>query len=219
MAYVSANNGNSKAITLGAVALLHIAAGYALVNGLAGPILKIFVPPPLAGYQIPNRPTPPPEPPKGDVKPDNSQLTTTSRGPIANSGPVVLFPTGPIELPPGTGGIGEVEFPQPLPSPLPSFSSKAAKPQGNPGLWVTPNDYPTSELRLDHEGVTGFRATIGTDGKVTSCEITVTSGWPGLDRAACQKITARARFEPASDSSGAIVPGTYRNSVRWEIPD
>lgn len=219
MAYISANSGNSKAITLGAVALLHIAAGYALVNGLAGPILKIFVPPPLAGYQIPNRPTPPPEPPKGDVKPDNSQLTTTSRGPIINTGPVVLFPTGPIELPPGTGGIGEVEFSQPLPSTLPSFSSKAAKPLGRPGLWVTPNDYPTSELRLDREGVTGFRVTIGIDGKVTSCEITATSGWAGLDRAACQKITTRARFEPASDSSGAIVPGTYRNSVRWEIPD
>ena len=134
MAYVSANNGNSKAITLGAVALLHIAAGYALVNGLAGPILKIFVPPPLAGYQIPNRPTPPPEPPKGDVKPDNSQLTTTSQGPIINAVPVVLFPTGPIELPPGTGGIGEVEFPQPLPSPLPSFSSKAAKPSAQRSL-------------------------------------------------------------------------------------
>ncbi len=219
MAYVSANNGNSKAITLGAVALLHIAAGYALVNGLAGPILKIFVPPPLAGYQIPNRPTPPPEPPKGDVKPDNSQLTTTSQGPIINTGPVVLFPIGPIELPPGIGGIGEAEFPQPLPSPLPSFSSKAAKPLGRPGSWVTPNDYPTSELRLDHEGVTGFRVTIGIDGKVASCEITTTSGWPGLDRATCQKITARARFEPASDTSGAIVPGTYRNSVRWEIPE
>jgi periplasmic protein TonB len=219
MAYVSTNSGNSKAITLGAVALLHVAAGYALVNGLAGPILELFVPPPLAGYQIPNRPTPPPEPPKGDVKTDNSQLTTTATGPIVNTGPVVLFPTGPIELPPGTGGLDMVEFPQPIPTPLPSFAAKSTRPSGSPGLWVTPNDYPASELRLEHEGLTGFQVTVGANGRVTSCAITASSGWPVLDRVACQKITARARFEPASDTSGAVVPGTYRNSVRWEIPD
>lgn len=219
MAYVSANSGNTKAITLGAVALLHVAAGYALVTGLAGPILNIFVPPPLAAYQIPNRPTPPPEPPKGEVKPDNSQFTTTTIGPIVNTGPVVLFPTGPIELPAGTGGIGEVEFPQPFPSPLPSFAAKSAKPSGIPGLWVTPNDYPASELRMEHEGVTGFRVTVAANGRVSACEITTSSGWPALDRAACLKITARARFDPASDASGAIVTGTYSNSVRWEIPD
>ena len=221
MAYVSANSGNTKAITLGAVALLHVAAGYALVNGLAGPILKIFVPPPLAGYQIPNRPTPPPEPPKGDVKPDNRHLTTTPVGPLINTAPVVLFPTGTIELPSGMGGIIDAQFPQPLPSPspLPSFAAKSVKPSGSPGLWVTSNDYPTSELRLEHEGLTGFRLTVGANGRVTSCEVTASSGWPVLDRAACQKIAARARFEPASDASGAAVPGTYRNSVRWEIPD
>ena len=219
MAYVSANSGNTKAITLGAVALLHVAAGYALVNGLAGPILEIFVPPRLAGYQLPITPPPPPEPAKGDVKPIDSHITTTTTGPVVNTGPLVTFPTGPIELPSGTGGLDTVEFPQPLPSPLPSFAARSARPSGRPGLWVTPNDYPASELRMEHEGVTGFQVTVGANGRVTTCEVTASSGWPVLDRAACQKITARAKFEPASDTSGAVVPGTYRSSVRWEIPD
>ena len=40
----------------------------------------------------------------------------------------------------------------------------------------------------------------------------------GLDRATCDNVARRARFEPATDASGANVAGSYANNIRWVIP-
>ena len=40
-----------------------------------------------------------------------------------------------------------------------------------------------------------------------------------LDDATCRLISRRAQFDPATDETGARVPGTYTGSVRWELPD
>jgi protein TonB len=107
---------------------------------------------------------------------------------------------------------------QPLPSPSASFTPRGATPLGSPGTWVSTDDYPASDLRLDHEGISRFRVTVGADGRVQNCEITRSSGFPGLDRAACANVAKRARFKPATDASGATVGGSYSSSVKWEIP-
>lgn len=100
----------------------------------------------------------------------------------------------------------------------PVFPPKLAKPIGKPGLWVTPNDYPAIALRLRQEGVTRFQLNIGTDGKVQSCEITVSSGHAALDDAACANLRRRARFVAATGPDGGAVPGTYASAVRWTLP-
>ena len=66
---------------------------------------------------------------------------------------------------------------------------------------MTVNDYPTAELSAGHEGITRFRLSIGTDGKVQSCEITESSGFPRLDQAACANLKKRARFVAATDAA------------------
>ena len=43
--------------------------------------------------------------------------------------------------------------------------------------------------------------------------------YPGLDAATCDKLARRAKFDPASDETGAAVPGTYTGAVRWQIPE
>ena len=91
-------------------------------------------------------------------------------------------------------------------------------PTGNPGLWVTTNDYPASALKEDRDGLVGFSLTIGQDGKVMSCDITSSSGSPDLDSTACTLITQRARFSPAKDARGKPQIGQYTNRVRWQIP-
>jgi len=53
---------------------------------------------------------------------------------------------------------------------------------------------------------------------VQSCTVTTTSGFPGLDKATCDNVGRRARVEPATDSSGNAVHGTYSGSIRWVIP-
>ena len=91
-------------------------------------------------------------------------------------------------------------------------------PTGNPGLWVTTNDYPALALREGREGLVGFTLTVGTDGRVESCDITLSSNSPDLDAAACSLIRQRARFTPARNIKGKAQAGLYANRVRWQIP-
>lgn len=135
---------------------------------------------------------------------------------MPSEGTTVLPPTGGTERT-GDDDIGTVLFPrEPQPPQVPPLR---AKPKGNPGLWVTPNDYPTDDLRREHTGTTRFRLTIEPDGRVGDCAITVSSGWPGLDAATCAKLASRARFEPATDSTGARTRGSYSGAVSWRMPE
>lgn len=219
MAYVDTINSNRRIGTLALVGAIHVGLGYALVTGFAATVIPtlereiktIFVPKP-------------PEPvPTPTVTPRSKPDTTTLAPPPPNDTRNPFDQPGPIELPPiGTGdrglGIDEVTFPGPTPSPGPSFATKPARPKGNPGLWVTTNDYPQSAIRSEAEGVVKFRLSVGTNGRVTGCEVTGSSGTEALDQAACAKLMLRGRFEPASDSTGALVAGSYTGAVRWQLP-
>lgn len=100
-----------------------------------------------------------------------------------------------------------------------SAEPKEAEPVGNPGAWVTPQDYPPRALREDREGVTSFDLTVGPDGKVAKCEVTTPSGYEDLDAMTCMVLTERAEFHPATDAEGNAVSGAWSSSVRWQIPD
>lgn len=104
----------------------------------------------------------------------------------------------------------------PPPVPKPTLS-RPPKPRNNPGLWVNMLDYPRSSHGYD-EGTSGFRVTVGPDGLVTACDITMSSGSAMLDAATCSNITRRARFEPATDADGKPTIGSYANRVTWRIP-
>jgi TonB family protein len=107
----------------------------------------------------------------------------------------------------------QTTFPVPMPG-----KSRAATPKGNPGSWVTTNDYPSIALRSEMEGTSGFRLTISPAGLITNCTITASSGSPPLDEATCVNVTRRARFDPALDEKGKPIMGTYSSRVRWQIP-
>lgn len=94
-----------------------------------------------------------------------------------------------------------------------------AVPKGNPGLWVTTDDYPPSALREEGQGVVRFVLDVDPTGVPVNCSVTQSSGRDDLDDTACRLVTERARFEPAKDSKGKPVAGTYANSVRWQIPE
>jgi protein TonB len=219
MAYI--NIERNRAATLAVVGALHAGVIYALVVGLAGPVWKMIEKQPFVGQQIP-LPKPPPE-------------ATRTAEPRTSSKPTQQDPANPLPLPqkpstdPGqkmdpvaSTGTGE-DFPLPLPRTLPSppperFPPTLSRPIGQPGLWVTANDYPSADLRAEHEGTTRFQLSIGADGRVQSCKITVSSGFATLDAAACANIRKRGRFAAATDAMGARVASTYSSAVRWTIP-
>lgn len=220
MAYVDTRNAQRNYGTVALVAAIEIAIGAALVAGLAAK----FVPKPdekIIGINVPvPKPVPTPEV-EPQAQKNTAPLTQPSprpQDPFQNTGPLPLPTSGPAPGPSGTEGIGEATFPTPSPSPTALLATKPARPKGNPALWVSTNDYPQVAIRGELEGTVRFRLGIGTNGRVTSCEVTGSSGHAPLDQAACAKLTQRGRFEPASDGSGALVAGSYTGAVRWQLP-
>lgn len=90
-------------------------------------------------------------------------------------------------------------------------------PAGNPGKWVTMEDYPFSALRSEAEGVTRFTLKIDAEGAPAECNVTNSSGHDDLDSTTCALMEERARFKPALDAQGKPVAATWSSSVRWMI--
>jgi protein TonB len=201
------------------VILLHAFLGYALVTGLAYDavvaIKEKMTVVDVKEEEPPEEEEPPPEPEK-QIEP-----------PVVSPPPMVVTVTPPptvrtVDTPPPAAPIVPTAAP-PAPSAPPPPPPPVAKrpnpiPKGNPGNWANTNDYPSRALQQEREGTTGFRVTVGPNGRVTDCQITSSSGHADLDQATCSNVTRRARFDPALDGSGNPTTGTYSNRVRWQIP-
>jgi protein TonB len=218
MAYADQQMSGNKIAALIIVALLHVVLVYALVTGLAYSAFKKIKEVTTAVKIDPDKPPPPPPPPppKTDTPPPPPIVAPPP--PITFNAPspqiqTVTTPPPPIPAPPPA-----VAVPAPPAPPPPRFSPKGAVPKGRPGDWASDNDYPTRALQLGQEGITGFHLTLGTDGKVTNCDITKSSGSPELDKTTCDLMRRRARFTPAMDGDGNPTTGNYTSSVRWQIP-
>jgi protein TonB len=215
MAYADQEMSGNKIAAFVVVALLHLILGYALVTGLAYEGMKQIAKK-LTTVEIKKdekkEEKKPPPPPKKIAPP-----------PIVAPPPKVNINTAPpaIEVVPVAPPPPPVYVAPPAPAapPPPRIQPKAASPKGNPGNWATTNDYPTRALREERAGVTGFRVSVGADGKVSSCQVTSSSGSPDLDEATCSNVTRRARFNPATDGEGQPTSGSYSGRVRWVIPE
>jgi protein TonB len=161
------------------------------------------------------------------IEPAEKVHTQQPSASTRDPGAAVVFTVNPtniradgadIILPPMGGSTLSGDLPPLVKPPVDEFTPKRAQPMGRPGLWVTPNDYPGAELRAEHEGATGFELSIGADGKVQSCRVTVSSGFPALDTAACTNLRKRGKFAAATDATGTAVASTYSSTVHWTIP-
>ncbi len=218
MAYIDQSVGRRQRLAVMAIAgAIQAAAIVALIHGFTVTFIKTQPDPNPQAPQIPLTPPPMPKdlpPPKPPVEQEMPRNPLPPRPLPPIGGTIIEMP--PVPQPPAPMPTQAYTPPEPLPSP--AFTPRAAKPRGAPGNWATPNDYPSRDLREGNQGVTGFALEIGTDGKVQSCTVTRGSGFPGLDKATCDNVARRARFEPASDGSGARIPGSYRGSISWRIP-
>lgn len=226
MAYVQPNTLNQKASTIVIVAALHAVGLYAIIAGLSIGFAPPGPPPVISAKNFPldpPKPTPTPKVIPSQTPPIDRTIFVppppggTPPNPFATGRPFGEEGTGSGTL--GGTGAGDVDIPDPIPDPTPRFTPRNPRAQGNRSLWVTTDDYPRREAEDGHEGLTGVRLNIGTNGRVTGCEVTSSSGWPNLDRAACTWLTRRARFEPATDNAGEVTAGHFNTSVRWQLPD
>lgn len=114
----------------------------------------------------------------------------------------VLLPPPPIAAPPAA-----IVLPP-----------QAAAPKGNPAKWFGADAYPAEAIRNEEEGRTVSRILIGRDGRVRSCGIVTSSGYPRLDAATCDILVRRGAFEPARDAAGRAIEATRQMPVRWVLP-
>lgn len=220
MAYAEQKMSGNRITALVIVALIHVVIGYALISGLAYEGVKAVMKKvtTVDVKEEEKKPEPPPPPPKQDTPPPPivappppvnvavtppAIQTVVTPPPPAPVMPVIAAPAAP---------------PAPPAPPAPKGPATAASPKGDPGSWVTTDDYPSAPLREGAQGTTAFHITIGTDGKVASCEVTSSSGNDQLDKATCMYVTRRARFKPAADSDGHPVMGSYSSRVKWVVP-
>lgn len=223
MAYLDTAGTSRKLGTGAAVLALEAGLGLALVTGLATTMTAPKDPVVITHHiPLPKKTLPPPPKAKEQARKDPNVLDRPDT--------LIKLPPAPTDTTfteltddRGSGGtevLGEAKFPTPEPttSPPPLFKPIAAKPKGKWQQWVTTNDYPTHDLRAEHQGTTRYRLSVDTAGRVSNCAVITSSGWPGLDKAACDRVSNRARFEAATDQSGARVTGSYAGSVTWQIP-
>jgi len=221
MAYVDRNAGNARVAVVTAVALLHGAAIYALISGLAVSYIKEVTTVLTAGNIPVDPPSPPPSPRIEDkaVIERSPVVTPNPKLPLPNPNAGLTIDTSLI-LPVNPRALEDASFIQTPPTPpSPAFTPNPARPRGDKSQWATTSDYPARDLREGNQGTPGFTLTIGSDGRVTDCTITRSSGFAGLDDATCRNVSRRARFEAAIDGNGKRVPGTYSSNIRWVIPE
>jgi len=207
------------------VALLHALLGYALITGLAYNVVK-KVAADLKTFNVEEEPPPPEEKPP-PPPPDQPQTPP----PMVTPPPIVRTNTPPppmvttnVAPPPQITPVATPAPPAPPapppppPPPPPPKKVTPAKAKANLASLFSDEDYPASAVRAGESGATGFRLEVGANGRVTNCTITSSSGSSALDSTTCRLLRSRARFTPATDSTGAPTSDVSTGRIVWRLP-
>ncbi len=82
---------------------------------------------------------------------------------------------------------------------------------------ISADDYPSAAQRNEEQGTTAVRLDIGTNGRVTNCTVTSSSGSASLDSTTCRLLTSRARFTPARDDTGQATSDSVSTRITWRL--
>ncbi len=212
--------GSNRTVAIIIVALIHVLLGYVLVSGLAYNAVKKAAED-LKTFDVEDEPPPPPEEPP--PPPEDSPVPPPPQ--VSAPPPLVRIesPAPPIQTTPNIQPVVITPRADPVPPrpPAPPAPRKVqtARAQGSlPGLFST-DDYPASALNNEEQGTTVVRLTIGTNGRVSDCTVTSSSGSRSLDNTTCSIIRRRARYSPARDENGNAVTDTDTARIRWQLPE
>ena len=220
MAYADQGMSSRRITAIVVVALLHALLGYAFVTGLALNVATSVIED-LKTFDVEEAPPPPPEePPPPPEQVEAPPPPVVSPPPIVRTPTIIAPPVTTVRVapPPVITPQAPVAPPPPPPPPVPTVS-KAAGARGNPADWITNNDYPSSAIRDEAEGVSGIAWDINEQGRVENCVVTATSGNSALDEAACRLITRRGRYTAALDQNGQPIRSKQSRRVRWQLPE
>lgn len=222
MAYADRDTSGSRTIAIFVVAIIIAAVGYAFVTGLAMDFAKkvnknlnvfdVAPPPPPPPPEVP----PPPPPPDQHLQPP----PVVSPPPIVqtNIRPPVVINTVPTPPPVYIQTPTAPPPSAPAAPPAPPRVSQAAGLKGNVGSYFSTDSYPPEAIRAQAQGRVVARLSVGTDGRVSDCTVTSSSGNDSLDSTTCRIAKSRVRFTPAKDDSGSPIASSYTLPVKWVLP-
>jgi periplasmic protein TonB len=217
--------------------------GWALIAGLAvrsgatiADTLATFSVLPDPPPQTRERPIPPPQRdprPAGEAAPPNltSRPTEIVAPPLPTlATPVIAAPiagegaqpsAGAAELPgPGTGAGGSGD----------GFGAGgdgdgfgSGEADETPPQWlrgrIRDSDLPQWAVEEGIGGRVGVRYVVRTDGRVSDCEITRSSGSRALDAHTCRLIETRFRYRPSLDTAGRPVASAIVEDHEWVLEE
>jgi protein TonB len=187
---------------------------YGIVTGLAYNVIKKAAED-LKTFDVEEQPPPPekPPPPPKDM-PDVPPPPTMPPSIVQTLAPpptiAVVTAAPPI--------IPQLAPSPPPPPPPPRKTVSATSAKGDLRTLFSADDYPASAQAAGAEGTARASLTIGTDGRVVSCNITQSTGNGALDSATCNILRRRAKFVPARDSNGNATTDTVSTpSIVWRL--
>ena len=218
MAYADRDVAGSRVVAIVVVSIILAAVGYAFVTGLAYQYVK-KVSEKLNTFDVEEPPPPPPDEPP--PPPPDVPMTPP---PVVSPPPIVQSPAPPVNVIPTVTTPPPVYIPTPVVAPPPPAPppppkiSQAAGLKGNPGQFFGPDAYPPSAQRAGAQGRVVARLTVGTDGRVSDCTVTTSSGNADLDSTTCRIARSRVRYTPAKDDNGNPMTSTATLPVKWVLP-
>ncbi|MGN6376654.1 MAG: energy transducer TonB [Sphingomonas sp.] len=222
MAYADRDQSSNRIVAIVVVAVLIAALGYAFVTGLAYQYVK-KVAQKMDTFDV--APPPPPPPPDVPPPPPPPEQPMTSP-PVVSPPAIVPVPAPPVQIqtvttpPPAISLTPVAAPPAPVPPPpAPPKVSQAARAKGNPGRFFGDDAYPPAARRAGAEGRVTVRLTIGTDGRVTDCSVSGSSGNSDLDNTTCRIFKSKVKYEPAKDTNGNPAVDHTTQSVTWKLVD
>lgn len=198
----ASSSNSSKLMGIVIVVGIHVLAIIALVTALAsGQIMKQLkeIQASVAAEKVPPKAPPPPPPDLAKPPP-----------------PVAIVPEFSVqqEAPPP---ITTVKAPPPAP---PKAAAPPAAPTQLEAIQRTHSlpPYPTISQRLGEQGTTSMEVAINTEGTVTECKVTKSSGSERLDTAACTYVQSHWRWKPPTREGQPVAVSTNVN-VKWDLKD
>jgi protein TonB len=189
-----------RAMIIGGVGLLHIAAIYGLMHGMVAKAIEIIHPPIVVTVDTKTPPkivTPPPPPTL--VRPSQPMVESPPKPEI------VIADTPPqqtITLPPPT-----------IPTnPQPPADANAS------GLTATHTvpPYPALARAASHQGTVLLQLVVSPEGAVATATVVTSSGYPELDQAAVAWVISHWKYKPALQNGLAVASQTQA-AVKFDL--
>jgi len=221
MAYLNrAVDPRRRTLAIGGVVAIHALLAVGLLRGLDVDLVPTLETP----FGATNIPLDPPPPPPPQTEQPRERQETVITAPVTPIEPLVVDPVEVVVIDPVVDPRPFVVDPGPAIEPVveparQAFTPRRARPTNDSTRWITTDDYPARALRDEAEGIASYRLIVATTGRVSACEVVRSTGNGMLDDATCEFIQRRARFEAATDETGAKVVGSYTGTVKWDIPE